>query len=36
MVFGRLDGTFEEVDARSFLREVKLSEWWKQHFEEDE
>ncbi len=36
MVFGRLDGTPEEVDACSFLKEVKLSEWWKLHFEEDE
>ena len=35
MVFGHLDGTFEEVDARRFLNEVKASEWWKQHFDKE-
>lgn len=33
LIFGRLDGSFEEVSAADFLKEVRESDWWKYHFE---
>lgn len=35
LIFGHLDGTFEEKDAKEFLEEVKLSDWWKENFESE-
>jgi len=36
LILGQLDGSFEEKNAREFLEEAKTSDWWKQHFEENE
>ena len=33
LIFGNLDGTYEEKNAKDFLKEVKKSDWWKVNFE---